>query len=222
MIHQTTPERFAEFVHNSNLIEQIPELDYPTILKDTQNLALQKPNRTHTAALATIYALAQEQKKLHLKNLLQIQGKITSEQLVLGHPIPAKYIGQIRDCFVRIGFLRIPPPQPSALKIFFRNFNQATKLITPKNLFQTLADQHLIYERIHPFADGNGRTGRLLITYQFFFAQFAKKISNKIPLPLILNRKKQNYYLAFNLFDKGEKLAAIARLADLLEESTKE
>jgi Fic family protein len=34
-------------------------------------------------------------------------------------------------------------------------------------LFHTLAKHHCEFEQIHPFMDGNGRTGRLLLSYEF-------------------------------------------------------
>jgi|GEM_PF-5432592 len=216
----TTLERFAEFIYNSNLIEGISELSYSAILKDVKNLLTQKKNRTHTAAFADIYDLAREQKNFRLRDLLRIHAKITFEQLVLGHPIETKYIGKLRDCGVRIGFGIIPPPAREDLQKFFRGFNRATKSINSKNLFKFLSEQHLVFERIHPFADGNGRAGRLLLAYQFLFAQFAEKISSKLLLPQVGNSKKQAYYIAFRLFESGEKKLAIKKLADFLEESS--
>ena len=216
---QTTPERFADFIYNSNLIEGIPELDYWTILRDTKKLMEEEKQRTHVGALAYIYDLAKKQKNFHLSDLLKIHEKIASEQLVLGHPIQTKHVGNLRDCLVRIGLGTIPPPRKENLSKFFHGFNRTIKNINSKNLFSTLSEWHLIYERIHPFADGNGRTGRLLIAYQFFFAQFAGKLSKRLKLPVILDSKKQQYYQAFQFYETDQKELAIKKLAGFLEKS---
>jgi Fic family protein len=53
-----------------------------------------------------------------------------------------------------------------------------------------IADFHIQFERIHPFADGNGRVGRLLIAYQ--------AIQNNIVPPLIENEHRNDYLKALN------------------------
>ncbi|WP_192484802.1 MULTISPECIES: Fic family protein [Cysteiniphilum] len=56
-----------------------------------------------------------------------------------------------------------------------------------------IADFHIIFERIHPFADGNGRVGRLLMTYQ--------AIKNNYLPPLITNDHRQEYLTSLNNID---------------------
>lgn len=51
-----------------------------------------------------------------------------------------------------------------------------------------LAEAHIAFERIHPFADGNGRTGRMLLNYSLLQHGFA---------PLIINSKDKATYLRF-------------------------
>ena len=53
-----------------------------------------------------------------------------------------------------------------------------------------ISDFHIQFERIHPFADGNGRVGRLIMAYQ--------AIQNNIIPPLIENEHRTDYLKAIN------------------------
>ena len=53
-----------------------------------------------------------------------------------------------------------------------------------------ISDFHILFERIHPFADGNGRVGRLIMAYQ--------AIQNNIIPPLIKNDYRDDYLKAIN------------------------
>ena len=53
-----------------------------------------------------------------------------------------------------------------------------------------IAEFHILFERIHPFADGNGRVGRLIMAYQ--------AIQNNIVPPLIKNNDREKYLDAIN------------------------
>ena len=82
-----------------------------------------------------------------------------------------------------------------------------------------IAKNHMDFERIHPFADGNGRTGRMILNQQLI---------NESLLPIIIE-PKGNYRQAFRRYDrsgdisqmvhiiaKGE-LASIERIRQLYE-----
>ena len=71
------------------------------------------------------------------------------------------------------------PPAPSQIENEMKSYvsmlqsdlakNQALfkqEKIEWENIFNTLALHHIEFEKIHPFIDGNGRTGRLLLTYE--------------------------------------------------------
>ncbi len=53
-----------------------------------------------------------------------------------------------------------------------------------------IAEFHIQFEQIHPFADGNGRVGRLLMAYQ--------AIQNDFIPPLIENEKRNRYLDSLN------------------------
>ncbi len=60
--------------------------------------------------------------------------------------------------------------------------------------FLDIAGFHILFERIHPFADGNGRVGRLLMAYQ--------SIQNNMVPPLIENEHRDDYLEAINNKDE--------------------
>ncbi len=57
---------------------------------------------------------------------------------------------------------------------------------------EQIAEFHALYERIHPFADGNGRTGRLLMSFQC--------IQNNLIPPLIENENRSKYLECLNIY----------------------
>ncbi len=59
---------------------------------------------------------------------------------------------------------------------------------------EDIAEFHILFEKIHPFADGNGRVGRLIMSFQ--------AIQNNIVPPLIKNESRDEYLKVIN--DKSD------------------
>lgn len=78
------------------------------------------------------------------------------------------------------------PPEPSKIQnlmyYFVDNYNNQKF----DNIFLKIAKAHIDFEHIHPFEDGNGRTGRLLINYEL--------IKNNIPPVIIEKDDRSNYF----------------------------
>lgn len=87
--------------------------------------------------------------------------------------------------FIR-GSEHIPPePEkvPNLMNYFVYNYNH-----DEQDIFTKIAKYHIELEKIHPFEDGNGRTGRLLINYEL--------LKNNIP-PIIISKDDKIKYFEF-------------------------
>lgn len=101
----------------------------------------------------------------------EVQGLITAEQHTKpgGPLLPPEYIGRYRLVNVRIGG-RIAPSYhyvPGLMLIWIRQVTMWQKTGGQSDIsnLRQIARFHLEYEHIHPFADGNGRSGRAIVYY---------------------------------------------------------
>jgi len=62
---------------------------------------------------------------------------------------------------------------------------------------------HAKLENIHPFADGNGRTGRLVMNYLLLL--------NDHPPVIIHEEDRKGYYAALEAWDEGQELDPLIR-----------
>ncbi|MBP2621917.1 Fic family protein [Streptococcus panodentis] len=69
-------------------------------------------------------------------------------------------------------------------------------------VLEILADTHIQFERIHPFSDGNGRTGRLLLMY--LAMQYLKA-------PVIISKDDRAQYMELLAEQNTKELAALLK-----------
>ncbi len=84
------------------------------------------------------------------------------------------------------GSEHIPPePEkiPNLMMYYIYNYNQDNQ-----NIFLKIAKYHIEFEKIHPFEDENGRTGRLLLNYEL--------IKNNLP-PVVVSKDDRVKYFEF-------------------------
>jgi len=100
--------------------------------------------------------------------------------------------GRFRDFLVRVGAYRAPDWQDvgELMKDFFL-FLKESEL----NPVELAARAHYRFEKIHPFGDGNGRIGRLIMNHILWQKGY--------PMIIIEYAKRKSYYKALNRNEDG-------------------
>lgn len=101
--------------------------------------------------------------------------------------------GEFRKEKIKIAGAKFEPPE-SYIEEWIRIYIDYVHNLN-ENFFNRICVSHAFFEEIHPFTDGNGRTGRILLNYIL--------ISNGYPLVIIkgTDKKKQDYYKGLEELD---------------------
>ncbi len=181
-----------DFIHESNLIEDVTEIDKKLI---TERYKKQIPLGC-VGAWLVLEGRAKEKSPISGEDVMKMQLLLTDEQSDYGHSLDKKHRGVIRGDYdwVRVGGRIIPPPSPVDYANYFTRLNTGLEQLHPKNVEDVLrysAKMHLEYEIMHPFADGNGRTGRNI-------ANYILKYFN-LPVLIFTSQDKEKYYQGFDV-----------------------
>jgi len=152
--------------HSSTAIEGNPlTLEQVRMLEAGQSLPV-AAERSRREVLNCFAALRfvekhQRQKKIAHEDVLALHAIIASDVMDQGRA------GRYRDIRVRVGsYLPPPPEQVSGLMAeLFDWWNKDAEAWSP---VISSAVIHYRFEEIHPFADGNGRTGRALALWELY------------------------------------------------------
>ena len=172
-----------EFTYNTNAIEgsTITLEETIEIIKD--KIAPNKPLRDiqETEAHSRIFLEALNKKEEITKELIL---KWHKEIFSITKPDLA---GKFRDFQVRVGNHRAPDWQDlnELMAELITFLNQKNNL----NILEFVAKAHYKFEYIHPFGDGNGRIGRILMNFLLWHKGY--------PLLIIEYKKRASYYRAF-------------------------
>jgi fido (protein-threonine AMPylation protein) len=185
---RTLREIAITFTYNTNAIEgsTINLEETRTILED--QIAPNKPLKDvrETEAHAKVFF-----------EMLRTQEPVSNELLLKWHEEIFKetkpdLAGKYRSWSVRVGPHLAPDWQKiralmDRLIVFV---NESTM-----NPVEVAVRAHYIFEKIHPFCDGNGRIGRLLMNFILW--------KNGYPMFITENTKKKAYYEALNKTEEG-------------------
>ncbi len=199
-----------EMVYNSNAIE-----NSTLTLEDTTDILLRN-QISHDANIREIY---------EVKNLAKITEQIIyspwqplTPTLILGFHatllsgINDDWAGRFR-CgreWVRVGtHLGANPAFVNGL--ISELINRYNCSLDDINIFflESIANFHAEFESIHPFCDGNGRMGRILINQQLMHLGFP-------PIIIRNKNKREDYYPLFDLYSSSNDASGFASLFALL------
>lgn len=126
--------------------------------------------------------------KIHKKNILDLH-KIVMDNLTIEKGVFRNEMGAI---FNMAGVAVYVSPPPKEIPILINKFLKYLNSDFEKFPIVAAFISHLIFEKIHPFLDGNGRVGRLLV----FLILKSKKQNFEISVPFeeYLDLHKDEYY----------------------------
>lgn len=182
-----------ELVYNSNAIE-----NSTLTLKETERILLEQEVARNISVRELFEAKNLARVTEYINNHINLE--LSTENILLLHRM---LIGGIEDTiagrfrgtseYVRVG--THIAPAPDKIEQLINNLLVDYKSSDQQHFIDRVAYFHLEFERIHPFVDGNGRIGRVLINLQL------KQIG--YPPVIIRNKGKiDRYYPAFVEFQQ--------------------
>lgn len=130
-------------------------------------------------------------------NMLRKKERITKDLLLEWHKnifseTKPDIAGRFRDYLVRVGDY-IAPDWQDINKLM----NKFIEFVNEKgmNPVELAGRAHFIFESIHPFGDGNGRIGRLIMNHILWYSGY--------PMIVIEYKKRSSYYKAFKRGEDG-------------------
>lgn len=188
----------AESVYNSNAIEN-STLTLPDTEKILLDLEVSKDYTLREVFEAKNLARVYEYIKLKKNTIVLNQETILFIHNLLIGGIDDSIAGRFRKQgeYVRVSNHIAPAPEHiiRMIEVLLHEYKSDHNT----NVFSKIAHFHLQFENIHPFCDGNGRIGRVLINLQL--QEFG------YPNIIIRDKEKQTYYKTFSYFrdDKSTK-----------------
>lgn len=178
-----------ESVYNSNAIE-----NSTLTLKETEKILLEMEVSRDISVREVFEAKNLARVILYARQKSQ-EEEISKELILLLHKM---LIGNIDDFiagrfrttgeYVRVGTHVAPAPEnvEKMIEAAILAYTSDHSL----HFIEKIASFHLEFETIHPFCDGNGRIGRVLMIFQLLRLGF--------PRIMIRDKEKKNYYEAFS------------------------
>jgi len=196
----------SESVFNSNAIE-----NSTLTLKETERI-LMAMEISRNVSVREVFEAKNLARVLEYIRSKSIEPDLSIEVIILLHKM---LMGNINDAiagrfrkkgeYVRVGTHIAPAPEhvERMIESIISDYSaDHSACFTDK-----IARFHLDFETIHPFCDGNGRMGRVIINYQLTRFGF--------PNIIIRDKEKQTYYQAFGEYKDLKKTKTMEKIITL-------
>ncbi len=188
-----------EAVYNSNAIENstltIDETEKILLdLEISRNVSLREVFEARNLGVVTEYIYNNKKRlEIDIETILLLHKMLISN-------INDKIAGRFRQAgeYVRVG--RYIAPAPEKIQFLLDELLEKYQ-DSDEHVLNKVSEFHLLFEKIHPFIDGNGRIGRILINLML--------LQNGFPPIIIKDSEKQYYYASFRLYDQDKKQEAL-------------
>lgn len=195
-----------ENVYNSNAIE-----NSTLTLKETEQI-LMEMEVSRKVTVREVFEAKNLSRVIGYKKTKSHEEELSIDFILLLHQmlmggIDDKVAGRFRQGneYVRIGtFIAIPPEHiEKRMREILIEYTSNFSLY----FLEKIAKFHLEFETIHPFNDGNGRLGRVLMNYQLLRLGF--------PRIIIRQKERKIYYKAFETYRNDKKTKPMENVVSL-------
>ena len=156
----------------------------------------------HAKALGFIKDLATKRKS---HQFITEEDILTIHRLILSG-IMDDCAGKYRQAQVYIRGTNFDLPKPNEVPILMRKFIEWLVNQQEKHPVKVATDAHFKFELIHPFIDGNGRVGRLLMNLVL--------ITSGYPMAIIRNEERTQYLQSLNVTQTKSDLGLLENLIE--------
>lgn len=196
----------AESVYNSNAIE-----NSTLTLKETEKILLEM-ELSRDVDLREVYEAKNLARVIEYIRTKTKEAELSQELILFLHQMLINTIddniaGRYRKQgeYVRVGTHIAPAPEHVNLMIENLLLDYHSDHVI--YFLDKIAKFHLDFETIHPFNDGNGRIGRVLMNYQLLHLGY--------PMVIVRNKEKDTYYRAFYDYRDLKKTDTMERVVTL-------
>lgn len=191
-LHRLKEEFMIDFTYNSNAIEGNTLTLQETALILNEGITIgEKPLKDHLEAVGHKEAyyymeeLVKEKTPLSeniIKSIHHIVLLDKPESKGVYRNVPGRIMGSVYE-----------PPQPWEVPIQMEHLIKEYHSMNDVHIMEKVSLFHLKFERIHPFIDGNGRTGRLLLNMELMKAGY--------PPINVKFKDRRKYYECFESYE---------------------